>query len=153
MTSKPRPIAGKQKMTSDRQLVARKKRAATRKGQHVAHKKPPFSTAKGSATTRRRGKEWNLLLYVAGQSPRSLTAIDNLRKLCDQNLKGRYRIEVIDLLVNPQRSRDDQIVALPTLVRRLPVPIRKIIGDLSDTMRTLVLLQVRANDEPLVPAA
>jgi circadian clock protein KaiB len=87
--------------------------------------------------------EWELRLYVAGQSPRSLTALRNLKKLCEQHLAGKYRIEVIDLLKTPQLSRDDEIVAIPTLVRRLPEPMRKIIGDLSNTERTLIGLQLR----------
>ncbi|MGZ4959846.1 MAG: circadian clock KaiB family protein [Methylomonas sp.] len=87
--------------------------------------------------------EWELRLYVAGQTPRSLAALNNLKQLCEEHLKGRYHIEVIDLLVNPQLSRDDQIVAVPTLVRKLPEPIRKIIGDLSSTERVLVGLQLR----------
>lgn len=87
-------------------------------------------------------KEWELRLYVAGQTPSSQRAITNLRKLCEQHVKGRYRIEVVDLLVRPQLSAQDQIVAIPTLVRRLPPPIRKIVGDLSDTERTLVGMQL-----------
>jgi len=85
---------------------------------------------------------WELRLYVAGQTPKSLTAQANLRKLCEENLAGRYRIEVIDLLLNPQLARTDQILAIPTLVRRLPEPIRKIIGDLSSSERVLVGLDV-----------
>jgi circadian clock protein KaiB len=87
--------------------------------------------------------EWELRLYVAGQTPRSLAALENLRKLCDEHLAGKYHIEVVDLMVNPQLSRDDQIIALPTLVRKLPPPLRKIIGDLSDKERVLVGLQLR----------
>jgi circadian clock protein KaiB len=87
--------------------------------------------------------EWELRLYVAGQTPRSIVALDNLKRFCEEHLKGRYRIEVIDLLVNPQLSRDDEIFAVPTLVRKLPEPMRKIIGDLSDTERILVGLQLR----------
>ena len=87
--------------------------------------------------------EWELRLYVAGQTARSIAALNNLKQLCETHLKGRYRIEVIDLLVNPQLSREDQIVAVPTLVRKLPEPIRKIIGDLSSTERVLVGLQLR----------
>ncbi len=86
---------------------------------------------------------YDLRLYVAGQSPRSVRALENLRKVCDEHLHGRYRVEVIDLLVNPALARGDEIVAVPTLVRKLPEPIRKIIGDLSDTERVLVGLQVR----------
>jgi circadian clock protein KaiB len=86
---------------------------------------------------------WDLRLYVAGQTPKSLTAFANLKRICEEHLAGRYHIEVIDLLVNPKLARDDQIVAIPTLVRKLPDPIRKIIGDLSDTERALVGLQLR----------
>ena len=80
---------------------------------------------------------------MAGQTPKSLTAFANLKKICENHLKGRYSIEVIDLLEQPQLSRGDQIVAIPTLVRKLPVPVRKIIGDLSDTERVLVGLDLR----------
>ncbi len=87
--------------------------------------------------------EWELRLYVAGQTPRSLAALQNLRRLCEEHLKGRYVIEVVDLLVNPQLAREDEILALPTLVRKLPEPLRKIIGDLSNTEKVLVGLQLR----------
>jgi circadian clock protein KaiB len=87
--------------------------------------------------------EWDLRLYVAGGSERSVTAVANLRRICETYLQGRYRIEVVDLLQNPRLSREDQIVAIPTLVRRLPRPVRKLIGDLSDTERTLVGMQLR----------
>ena len=87
--------------------------------------------------------QWELRLYVAGQSPKSVAAVTNLKKLCEMHLAGKYRIEVVDLLKNPQLSVDDQIVAVPTLVRKLPVPMRKIIGDLSNSERTLVGLQLR----------
>jgi circadian clock protein KaiB len=86
---------------------------------------------------------FNLRLYVAGQTPNALRAFVNLRKICDEHLAGRYQIEVIDLLENPTLGRGDQILALPTLVRRLPEPIKKIIGDLSDTERVLVGLDLR----------
>ena len=86
---------------------------------------------------------WNLRLYVAGQSPKSLTAFSNLKTICEEHLKGRYKIEVVDLLQNPQLAAGDQIVAIPTLVRKLPEPLRKIVGDLSNTERTLVGLQLR----------
>lgn len=85
---------------------------------------------------------WNLRLYVAGQTPKSLAAIDNLRRLCDEYLHGHYRIEVVDLARTPHRARIDDIVAIPTLVRRLPTPFRKIIGDLSDRDRVLVSLEL-----------
>ncbi|HEY8020287.1 MAG TPA: circadian clock KaiB family protein [Thermoanaerobaculia bacterium] len=86
---------------------------------------------------------WDLRLYVAGQTPRSVTALQNLKRLCEDHLAGRYRIEVVDLLKNPQLARGDQILAIPTLVRKLPAPMRKIIGDLSQTERVLVGLDMR----------
>ena len=87
-------------------------------------------------------EKWVLRLYVAGQSPKALTAFANLKKICQEQLKGQYSIEVIDLLENPQLGAEYQIVALPTLVRKLPVPVRKIIGDLSNTDRVLVGLDL-----------
>jgi circadian clock protein KaiB len=87
---------------------------------------------------------WNLRLYVAGQTQKSITAFANLKKICDEHLAGKYRIEVIDLLKNPQLAKGDQIIALPTLVRRLPEPIKKIIGDLANTERVLVGLDIRS---------
>jgi circadian clock protein KaiB len=86
---------------------------------------------------------WKLRLYVAGQTPKSLAAFANLKRLCEERLKGRYVIEVVDLLKTPQLARDDQIFAIPTLVRKLPVPIRKIIGDLSNAERVLVGLDLQ----------
>lgn len=86
---------------------------------------------------------WCLRLYVAGQSPRSLRAFENLKALCETHLAGRYDIEIVDLLENPRLARGDQIVAVPTLVRKLPEPVRKIIGDLSNTERVLVGLDLR----------
>ena len=86
--------------------------------------------------------KWMLRLYVAGQTPKALTAFTNLKKICDEQLMGKYSIEVIDLLINPQLGAEDQILALPTLVRKLPVPVRKIIGDLSNTERVLVGLDL-----------
>jgi circadian clock protein KaiB len=83
-----------------------------------------------------------LRLYVAGQTPKSIAAFVNLKKICEEHLAGRYRIEVIDLLRNPQLARGDQILAVPTLVRNLPVPVRKIIGDLSNTERVLIGLDL-----------
>ena len=88
----------------------------------------------------------DLRLYVAGQTPRSLAAISNLKKICDDHQDGRYRIEVIDLAKNPALARDHQILAIPTLVRSLPVPIRKIIGDLSDTESVVVGLDIRGTE-------
>jgi circadian clock protein KaiB len=86
---------------------------------------------------------WILRLYVAGQTPKSVAAFANLKKICEEHLAGLYQIEVIDLLVNPQLARDDQILAIPTLLRKLPSPVRKLIGDLSNTERTLVGLDLK----------
>jgi circadian clock protein KaiB len=91
---------------------------------------------------------WRLRLYVAGQTPRSLTAFENLKRICETHLKGHYRIEVIDLVERPHLSKGDQIFAIPTLVRKLPQPMRKIIGDLSDTERVLVGLDLSPPPPP-----
>lgn len=101
-------------------------------------KRRPSASANGS-----KSKLWQLRLYVAGQTPKSLTAIANLKRICENHLKGVYHIQVIDLVERPQLSKGDQILAIPTLVRRLPTPVRKIIGDLSDTERVLVGLDLR----------
>jgi circadian clock protein KaiB len=93
---------------------------------------------------------WELRLYVAGKAPKSMAAFENLKKLCDEHLPGRYKIEVIDLVQNPQLAAGDQIVAVPTLVRKLPEPLRRIVGDLRDTERTLVGLQLRPAPSPAV---
>jgi len=87
--------------------------------------------------------KYRLRLYVAGQTPRSLSAFTNLKKICDEHLEGRYELEIVDLLQKPQLARGDQIFAIPTLVRRLPEPVKKIIGDLSNTERVLVGLDLR----------
>ena len=102
-----------------------------------------METPKRRTRSRKTGKEWELRLYVAGQTPRSLAAFANLKKICEEHLAGQYHIEVIDLLKEPQLASGDQILAIPTLVRRLPEPIRKIIGDLSNTERVLVGLNLR----------
>lgn len=88
-------------------------------------------------------KKWELRLYVAGKTPKSVTALNNLKKYCEEHLKGQYRIEVIDLLLQPQLAEGDQILAIPTLVRKVPEPIRKIIGDLSNEEKVLVGLNIR----------
>lgn len=103
-----------------------------------SRRRPPARRRTGA-----HGDFFDLRLYVAGQSTRSLAALANLHRICEENLEGRYRIEVIDLFEHPQLARGDQILALPTLVRRLPEPIRKLVGDLSDTDRTLVGLDLR----------
>jgi circadian clock protein KaiB len=90
---------------------------------------------------------WKLRLYVAGQTPKSMAAFANLKKICEEHLAGRYQIEVVDLVKNPQLAKGDQIFAIPTLVRKLPPPLRKIIGDLSNTERVLVGLDLRPANE------
>lgn len=105
----------------------------TKKG--PARGKPAVAAASGRA--------WNLRLYVAGRTLKSVTAFENLKQICEKHLRGQYEIEIIDLIEQPQLAKGDQILAVPTLVRRLPEPIKKIIGDLSNTERVLVGLDLR----------
>lgn len=98
---------------------------------------------KHEAESPESAKPWTLRLYVAGQTPKSLAAFANLKAMCEAHLSGQYQIEVIDLLEKPQLAQGDQILAIPTVVRRLPLPMRKIIGDLSDTERAIVGLDLR----------
>jgi len=113
--------------------------------------KPPAAASPKAAARRApggkghdaTGAEWQLRLYVAGQTAKSIAALENLRRLCEEHLAGRYTIEVIDLLVNPRLAAGDQILAVPTLVRKFPEPIRKIIGDLSNEERVLVGLDIK----------
>jgi len=98
------------------------------------------------AIRRRPGRPWQLRLYVMDSTPKSVTAFANLKKFCETHLKGRYHITVIDLLKQPQLAKGDQILAIPTVVRKLPKPVRTIIGNLSDTARALVGLDLRAAD-------
>jgi circadian clock protein KaiB len=95
--------------------------------------------------TRRKGDRWVLRLFIAGRSPKGVTALNNLKVICEEQLNGRYHIEVIDLLKTPLLARDHQILAIPTLIRRLPLPVRNIIGDLSNTERLLVGLDIVAH--------
>ena len=99
--------------------------------------------SKSRSRSRSSKRTWELRLYVAGQTPKSLAAFTNLKKICEEHLAGQYHIEVIDLLKQPQLASGDQILAIPTLVRKLPEPMRKIIGDLSNTERVLVGLNLR----------
>lgn len=103
----------------------------------------PKAPAKSKKPEKVPKELWELKLYVAGQTPKSLIAFANLNKICKDHLEGRYHIQVVDLLKNPQLAKGDQILAIPTLVRKLPEPIKKIIGDLSDTQRVLVGLNLR----------
>jgi circadian clock protein KaiB len=111
-------------------------------------KKPKGTSANGSAAA----EVFELRLYVAGQTPKSLAALANLKRICDEHLKQEYRIEVIDLVKNPQLAQGDQILAIPTLVRRVPAPLRKIIGDLSNVERVLVGLDIRGPSAPALKA-
>jgi circadian clock protein KaiB len=95
------------------------------------------------ATLQKKGAKWELRLYVAGQTPRSLAALANLKIICEEHMKSEYSLDVIDLLKNPQLAKGDQILAIPTLVRKLPEPMKKIIGDLSNTERVLVGLDIK----------
>jgi circadian clock protein KaiB len=105
-----------------------------------------MATSRKTKTAATAPVEWDLRLYVAGPTPKSVAALRNLQQLCDEHLAGRYRIEVIDLMKNPQLAEGDQILALPTLVRKLPSPIRKIIGNLSNTERVFVGLDLRTRE-------
>ena len=106
--------------------------------------KSPPAKPRRPASPRRPRKLWQLRLYVAGQTPRSLAAFSNLKQICENHLKGCYRIEVIDLLLNPQLAKRDQILAVPTLIRKLPEPMKRIIGDLANTEKVLVGLELQA---------
>ena len=99
--------------------------------------------AKASKKAGKKILQYELRLYVAGNTPKSMTALNNLKRYCEEHLQGQYKIEVIDLLVQPQLAEGDQILAIPTLVRKVPVPIRKIIGDLSNEEKVLVGLNIR----------
>jgi circadian clock protein KaiB len=112
----------------------------------------PRAVAKRSAANKKAPAQkpassefWAMRLYVAGQSARSTAAIANLRRICDDHIPGRYEIQIIDLLRNPELAKDDQIVAIPTLIKKMPVPVRRIIGDLSATERVVVSLELRDN--------
>jgi circadian clock protein KaiB len=108
----------------------------------VARRPGRKSALRAVAASMEAAERWELRLYVAGQTPRSLAALANLKTICESHLRGKYRIEVIDLLKKPELARADQIVALPTLVRKLPPPLKRIIGDLSNQERTLVAMEL-----------
>ena len=99
--------------------------------------------SKAKTPVEKKEYKWELRLYIAGNTPKSVKALSNLKKYCEEHLKDQYKIEVIDLLVHPQLAAGDQILAVPTLVRKVPIPIRKIIGDLSDEEKVLVGLNIR----------
>ena len=102
------------------------------------------TTRKRAPSKTRRGDYYRLRLYIAGQTPNSVAAISNLKKICEDKLRGKYRIEVVDLLEKPQLAKGDQIIAIPTLVRRLPPPVKKIIGNLSKTESVIVGLDLKS---------
>ncbi len=116
-------------------------------GAYTVKPTTPSQAAAPQAVKRKPSRKatdvWNLRLYVAGQTAKSIAAFANLKRICEEHLAGQYSIEVIDLLKNPQLARGDQILAIPTLVRRLPPPLKKIIGDLSNEQRVLVGLDLR----------
>jgi circadian clock protein KaiB len=109
-----------------------------------ARKQKPLSLQEIGEQEEPTSETWQLRLYVAGQTPRSVAAFANLKRICEEHLSGRYEIEVVDLVKHPQLAAGDQILAIPTLVRKLPQPLRKIVGDLRDTERALVGLQIRS---------
>ncbi len=112
--------------------------------QNGASQRPREAGARTRRSPARRGSSsWQLRLYIAGHTARAAAAIENLQGICERRLQGRYQLEVVDLLKNPQLARGDQILAIPTLVRKLPAPMKKIIGDLSDEERVLVGLDLR----------
>ncbi len=107
----------------------------------------PTRPARPKAKPRKKeGSRYVLRLYVAGKSPKSVNAIANIKKICEENLQGRYELDVIDLYQQPQLAQGEQIIALPTLIRKLPLPLRRIIGDMSNTERVLVGLDIRKNE-------
>lgn len=115
----------------------------------VAKKKAPARpTRRGAARLDDAAERWELRLYVAGQTPRCVEAFQHLQRICEEHLEGRYSIEVVDLLKNPTLAAGDQIIAIPTLVRKLPRPMKKIIGDLSNTERVVVGLNLTARVAP-----
>jgi circadian clock protein KaiB len=111
----------------------------------VAHPDKPAGKKSPPARPAEADGFWTMRLYVAGQSPRSVTAIANLRRICDEYVPGRYEVEIVDLLRNPELAKTDQIVAIPTLVKKLPIPVRHIIGDLSSTERVVISLELRGS--------
>ena len=128
-----------------------KKKSAARSSKATKRRSAPKAT-KTRSSKKRASKpkfmEWELRLYVAGNTPNSIAAFSNLKQICESHMGGKYRIEIIDLLQNPQLASGDQIIAIPTLVRRLPTPIKKIIGDLSNTERVLIGLDLKPARSP-----
>ena len=123
------------------------------KKKNVSSSKTPRKSAKRpaakTAAKRPRIERWSLRLYVAGQTPKSIGAFANLKRLCEANLAGRYHIEVVDLTKEPHRAQHDQIVALPTLIRKLPEPIKRVIGDLSNVERVMIAIELQSLQQNL----
>jgi circadian clock protein KaiB len=124
-------------------MKTKAKRRQKKKASAAPAKRPRAANAGVATKTSQRNIQWVLRLYIAGQTPKSLAAMNNLKRMLDEYVPGAYKVEVVDLLANPRLAKEDQIVAIPTLVRKLPYPVRKIIGDLSDSERSLVGLQLR----------
>jgi circadian clock protein KaiB len=114
-----------------------------------ASRKRVKGPASKTAAKRPRVEKWSLRLYVAGQTPKSIGAFANLKRLCETNLAGRYHIEVVDLTKEPHRAQHDQIVALPTLIRKLPEPIKRVIGDLSNAERVMIAIELQSLQQNL----
>jgi circadian clock protein KaiB len=123
-----------------------KKKLRKSGGSPVVKKNKPARHPVAAKAKRVPKERWRLRLYVAGQTPKSLTAFANLKRMCEECLPGKYEIEVVDLTKQPEMAKHDQIVALPTLVRKLPEPIRRIIGDLSNTERVMVGLDLQSKN-------
>lgn len=140
--SKKKKVAGK-KVASKK--VAGKKTAPKKKAGKVAGKKSPAKkkTRKVLPISQMKGDHWTLRLYIAGETPKSIAARENLARICNKHLPEKCTIEVVDLMEHPELARADQVLAIPTLVRRLPTPIKRIIGDLSDEERAMLALDVR----------
>jgi len=123
-----------------------KEKRPNRNGKRNEHGMNTTKDKSGEGKRKAARVVWSLRLYIAGETPRSIAALANLQKICDEHLPGRYRVEVVDLLKNPQLAEGDQIVAVPTLVRRLPPPLKRIIGDLSNSERVIVGLDLRPGE-------
>jgi circadian clock protein KaiB len=137
--SRPAPA---KKSASAKQSAPAKKSAP---GKNSPVGKKPAPRKQASPTPPKNEGFWTMRLYVAGQSPRSISAIANLRRICEQHVPGRYEVEIIDLIRNPERAKADQIVAIPTLIKKLPIPVGRIIGDLSATDRVMVSLELTSS--------
>lgn len=137
-TPTPRMKASAKKEPTARPTARKRRASRTKTGAKAKTSKSGDGKGAAGKTGKTAAERWNLRLYVAGQTPRSLTAFANLKRLCEERLAGRYLIEVIDLVRQPHLAQSDQIIAIPTLVRKLPEPIKRVVGDLSNIERVLV---------------